>query len=50
MSFDLSLGTVRGLLTAILFTAFIALWIWAWSRGRRDDFAAAAQSPLEDDR
>jgi cytochrome c oxidase cbb3-type subunit IV len=50
MSFDISLGIVRGLLTAILFAAFIALWFWAWSRGRRDDFAAAAQLPLEDDR
>jgi cytochrome c oxidase cbb3-type subunit 4 len=50
MSFDISLGLVRGLLTAILFTAFIALWVWAWSSKRERDFAAAAQLPLEDER
>jgi cytochrome c oxidase cbb3-type subunit 4 len=49
MSFDISLGLVRGLLTAILFVAFMALWYWAWSSGRRQDFAAAARLPLEED-
>jgi cytochrome c oxidase cbb3-type subunit IV len=49
MSFDITLGLVRGLLTAILFAAFIALWVWAWSSKRRQDFAAAAQLPLEDE-
>ena len=50
MSFDFSLGLVRGLLTAALFAAFVALCFWAWSAKRRQDFAAAAQLPLEDDR
>jgi cytochrome c oxidase cbb3-type subunit 4 len=50
MSLDLSLGLVRGVLTAILFAAFIALWFWAWSSERRQDFAAAAALPLEDER
>ena len=49
MSFDISLGLVRGLLTAILFAAFIALWFWAWSSGRRQDFASAARLPLEEE-
>ncbi|HEY7640814.1 MAG TPA: hypothetical protein VH814_13900 [Steroidobacteraceae bacterium] len=48
MSLDISLGVVRGLLSAILFAAFIALWSWAWSSKRQQDFAAAAQAPLED--
>jgi cytochrome c oxidase cbb3-type subunit IV len=48
MSFDISLGLVRGLLTAILFAAFIGLWIWAWSSNRLQDFEAAAQLPLEE--
>lgn len=48
MSFDISL--VRALLTAILFAAFIALWFWAWSGERRQDFADAAQLPLEDEK
>ena len=49
MNFDISLGLVRGLLTAILFAAFMALWYWAWSSGRRQDFAAAALLPLEEE-
>ena len=50
MSFEISMGVVRGLLTATLFAAFIALWFWAWSSKRRQDFTAAAQLPLEDER
>jgi cytochrome c oxidase cbb3-type subunit 4 len=50
MSLDISMGLVRGVLTAILFAAFVALWFWAWSSERRQDFAAAAQLPLEDER
>jgi cbb3-type cytochrome oxidase subunit 3 len=49
MSFEFSLGLVRGALTAILFGAFIALWFWAWSGKRRQDFSAAALLPLEDE-
>ena len=50
MSFEISMGVVRGLLTATLFAAFIALWFWAWSSKRRQDFTAAARLPLEDER
>jgi cytochrome c oxidase cbb3-type subunit 4 len=45
----MTLGTVRGLLTATLLLAFVALWIWAWSKNRRADFEAAARLPLIDD-
>ena len=44
-----TLGMVRGVLTAVLFAAFIALWFWAWSSRRRADFAAMAALPLEED-
>lgn len=50
MTTDMSLGIVRGLLTLALFVAFIALWVWAWSKQRRSDFDAAALLPLEDER
>jgi cytochrome c oxidase cbb3-type subunit 4 len=43
------LGLVRAFITLTLFIAFIALWIWAWSARRRDDFDAAARAPLMDD-
>ena len=45
----MTLGLFRGLLTAVLFLAFIGLWIWAWSKQRKDDFDAAARLPLEAD-
>lgn len=44
-----SLGWVRSLLTLTLFVSFIALWIWAWSARRRNDFDAAASLALHDD-
>jgi cbb3-type cytochrome oxidase subunit 3 len=44
-----SLGVVRGILTAVLFAAFMVLWVWAWSSKRRGEFAAAAALPLEED-
>lgn len=45
----MSLGIVRGMITLILFVAFISLWIWAWSTRRRPEFSAAAQIPLQGD-
>jgi cytochrome c oxidase cbb3-type subunit 4 len=39
---------VRTVLTLILFSAFIGLWIWAWSKHRRHEFDAAAMLPLLD--
>lgn len=43
----MSIGTIRGLLTLATFAAFIALWIWAWSKHRKEEFDAAARLPLE---
>jgi cytochrome c oxidase cbb3-type subunit 4 len=45
----MDIGTLHGLLTAILMAAFVALVIWAYSRGRHKDFTRAAALPLEDD-
>ncbi len=46
----MDIGTFRGIMTAVLMALFIALVIWAYSRGRREDFDAAAELPLGDDR
>ena len=43
----MSIGLIRGLLTRATFAAFIALWIWAWSKQRKADFDEAALLPLE---
>ena len=39
---------VRGLLTLILFLAFMTLWAWAWNKNRQADFDHVARMPLED--
>ena len=44
----MSIGLIRGLLTLATFSAFIALWVWAWSQRRKADFDEAALLPLED--
>ena len=43
------LGVFRGFVTAVLFLAFLVLWIWAWGKARKQDFDAAADLPLQDD-
>lgn len=40
---------IRSLITLALLGAFITLWIWAWRGERREEFAAAARLPLDDD-
>ena len=44
----MDLGTLRGLITAILLILFIALGVWAWSRKRKDTFEEAARMPLDE--
>ena len=48
MSIALNIGVVRGLLTLILFLAFMTLWAWAWNKNRQADFDHVARMPLED--
>jgi cytochrome c oxidase cbb3-type subunit IV len=44
----MDMGIFRGVLTAVLMGLFIALVVWAYSRRRHDEFAAAARLPLEE--
>jgi cytochrome c oxidase cbb3-type subunit 4 len=46
----MDINFVRGILTAVIFVAFIGIWVWAWSARRRADFDASAALPLEEDR
>ena len=48
MSIVFNMGLVRGLLTLVLFLAFMTLWAWAWSKNRQDEFDRMARLPLED--
>lgn len=45
----MDIGTLRGLLTALLFILFIGIWAWSWSRRRKDVYERMAELPLEDD-
>jgi cbb3-type cytochrome oxidase subunit 3 len=47
MSIAFNLGLVRGLLTLVLFLAFLTLWAWAWSKNRKAEFDHVARLPLE---
>ena len=45
----MDINDFRGILTAIIFFAFIGIWVWAWSSRRKKDFEASAALPLEED-
>jgi len=45
----MSIGTFRGIVTAVLLGLFVWLVVWAYSKSRRADFDAAAHLPLEED-
>ncbi len=45
----MSLGTVHGIMTAILVVAFIGIVIWAWSGKKKQDFEEAARLAVDDD-
>jgi cytochrome c oxidase cbb3-type subunit 4 len=41
--------TLRTITTVALFTAFLGVWIWAWSKKRKKRFTEAANLPFADD-
>jgi cbb3-type cytochrome oxidase subunit 3 len=43
------MGTVLGIVTAVMLVAFAAIAVWAWLPGRRAGFARAAALPLRDE-
>jgi len=45
----MDIGLLRGILTAVIFFAFVGLSLWAFSGRRKPDFDASAALPLEDD-
>lgn len=40
---------VHAILTVIIFIAFIALVVWAWSSKRKKHFEEASRIPLQDE-
>ena len=45
----LDIGLVRGILSVVIFAAFLGLVFWAYSGRRKKDFDEASRLPLEDD-
>ncbi len=45
----MDINLMRSVITAVLFVVFIGIVLWAWGKGRRADFEAAARLPLDDD-
>lgn len=45
----MDVNLIRSVITTVLFVVFIGIVLWAWSKGRRADFEAAARLPLDDD-
>ena len=45
----MDINDFRGILTAIIFFAFIGIWVWAWSSRRKKDFEEYAALPLVED-
>ena len=45
----MDINDLRGGITAVIFIAFIGIWIWAWSKRRKADFDESAQLPLKED-
>jgi cytochrome c oxidase cbb3-type subunit 4 len=45
----MDIDLLRGILTAVIFFAFVGICIWAWSSHRKSDFEASAALPLEED-
>lgn len=45
----MEIGTIRGLITALILILFLGIWAWSWSRKRHADFEAASRLPLGDD-
>ena len=44
----MDIGLFRGILTLVLFLAFVGIVLWAYSSRRKGDFDEAANLPLND--
>ena len=47
MPLHLDFEFLSGVVTLVWFLAFIGLCLWAWSRRRHNEYAAAARMPLD---
>jgi len=45
----MDINDFRSLFTVLMFIAFIAIWVWAWSSKRKKSFSEAANLPFADE-
>jgi cbb3-type cytochrome oxidase subunit 3 len=45
----IDMGTVRGVIAAILFVSFVALWMSTFSKHKRREFEKFSRIPLDED-
>jgi cytochrome c oxidase cbb3-type subunit 4 len=50
MDLNLDLNLARSIITLLAFISFISIVVWAYHRGSRARFEAAAQLPFQDER
>lgn len=48
-AFLTDIGTIRGIGTAVVFIAFVAVVLWAYSNKRKSSFDEAANLPFADE-
>ena len=44
---EVDVNTLRTVMTVLAFIVFAAIWVWAWSGRRQQDFSEAAQAPFQ---
>ena len=44
----MDISDIRSIMTVIAFATFMAIVIWAWSSGKREDFEEAARLAVDD--
>jgi cytochrome c oxidase cbb3-type subunit 4 len=47
MTLDINLA--RGVVLIMLILAFLGIFVWAWSRNRKEEFREISKLPLEED-
>jgi cytochrome c oxidase cbb3-type subunit 4 len=45
----IDINILRSILTIVIFAAFVAICVWAWSKKRKTEFDEAANLPFEGD-
>jgi cytochrome c oxidase cbb3-type subunit 4 len=46
---NIDVNDLRIAATVVSLLLFVSIWAWAWARGNRASFDAAAELPLHDD-